>query len=68
MLHATGNGTTDQSFHRYISNSITCIFHPLSRDAPQRMAAADIFSSSDPLVAISKIFSSSAKLPSNPGA
>jgi len=32
------------------------------------MAAADIFSSSDPPIATSKIFSSSAKLPSNPGA
>jgi hypothetical protein len=44
---------------------ITCTFHPRTRDAPQRMVAADIFSSSEPLIANSKIFSISAKLPSN---
>lgn len=44
---------------------ITWTFHPRTRDAPQRMVAADIFSSSEPLIANSKIFSISAKLPSN---
>jgi len=45
---------------------ITCIFQPRTKEAPQRIAAADIFSSPEPLTAISYIFSTSGKLPSNP--
>uniref|UniRef100_A0A2P2LGC4 Uncharacterized protein n=1 Tax=Rhizophora mucronata TaxID=61149 RepID=A0A2P2LGC4_RHIMU len=48
--------------------TITCIFQPRRREAPQRIVAAYIFSSSNPLTASSNIFLSSAKLPSNPGA
>jgi len=47
---------------------ITCTFQPRTKDAPQRMVAADIFSSSEPLIANSNIFSISAKLPLHPRA
>lgn len=35
------------------SLAFTCIFQPRTREAPQRIAAAVIFSSSEPLTAIS---------------
>jgi hypothetical protein len=66
LERATKSSSLEIIFPTITKYQLTCIFQHRRREAPQRTVAADIFSSSDPLTASSNVFSSSAKLPSNP--